>query len=150
MCLLTVPAALRIGSNRLCVAQKYHHRDVKAVENDLSGRLRDPRYGSGSWGSSVRVWEIMSQGGGPRGGRPLPERANVAYALVRTDQAVLIIVAENEELFDNRNHGQRIHERLQGPKSYVVIPGIIHYDVYSRAFDQAIKPALEWYDRHLK
>jgi len=70
--------------------------------------------------------------------------------LVRTHQAVLIIVAENEELFDNGNHGQRVHERLLGPKSYVVIPGITHYDVYSKAFDQAIKPALEWYDQHLK
>lgn len=70
--------------------------------------------------------------------------------LVRADQAMLIIVAENEELLDNRNHGQRVHERLQGPKSYVVIPGITHYDVYSRAFDQAIKPAIAWYDQHLK
>jgi len=70
--------------------------------------------------------------------------------LLRADQAMLVIVAENEELFDNRNHGARVHERLQGPKSYVVIPGITHYDVYAKAFDQAIKPAVEWYDRYLK
>lgn len=70
--------------------------------------------------------------------------------LVRADQAMLIIVAEKEELFDNRDHGQRVHERLQGPKSYLVIPGITHYEVYTRAFDQAIKPAVEWYDRYLK
>ncbi len=70
--------------------------------------------------------------------------------LVRADQAVLIIVAENEELMDNRNHGQRVHERLQGPKSYVVIPGITHYDVYGKAFEQATKPAIDWYDKYLK
>ena len=28
--------------------------------------------------ASVRVWEIMSRGRGPQGGRPLPEGANVA------------------------------------------------------------------------
>ncbi|MGH7354485.1 MAG: alpha/beta hydrolase [Candidatus Rokuibacteriota bacterium] len=70
--------------------------------------------------------------------------------LIRADQAVLIIAAENEELMDNRQHGQRVHERLQGPKSYVVIPGITHYDVYGKAFDQAIKPAVDWYDKYLK
>lgn len=70
--------------------------------------------------------------------------------LVRADQAVLIIVAENEELLDNRNHGQRVYERLQGPKAYVVIPGITHYDVYGKAFDQATKPAIEWYEKYLK
>jgi dienelactone hydrolase len=70
--------------------------------------------------------------------------------LIRTDQAMLVIVAEHEELFDNRDHGKRVHERLQGPKSYVVIPGITHYEVYNRAFDLATKPAIEWYDRYLK
>lgn len=70
--------------------------------------------------------------------------------LLRPDQAMLIIVAEKEELFDNREHGARVHERLVGPKSYVVIPGITHYDVYTRAFDQAIKPAIEWFDRYVK
>lgn len=70
--------------------------------------------------------------------------------LLRANQAMLVIVAENEELFDNRHHGQRVHERLQGPKSYLVIPGISHYDAYTKAFDQTIKPAIEWYDQHLK
>jgi len=33
-----------------------------------------------SWAASVRVWQIMSRGRGPRGGRAVPEGANVAYA----------------------------------------------------------------------
>jgi uncharacterized protein len=70
--------------------------------------------------------------------------------LVRAEQAMLIVVAENEELFDNAQHGVKVHERLQGPKGYVVIPAITHYDVYARAFDKAMKPALEWYDKYLK
>lgn len=70
--------------------------------------------------------------------------------LLRSDQAVLVIAAEKEELFDNRLHGQRVHERLPGPKRYVVIPAITHYDVYGSAFDQVTKLAVEWYDKHLK
>jgi len=70
--------------------------------------------------------------------------------LVRAEQAMLILVAENEELFDNNQHGFKVHERLQGPKAYVVLPAITHYDVYGRAFDKAIKPAIEWYDKYLK
>jgi len=26
----------------------------------------------------------------------------------------------------------------------------MHYGVYGRAFDKAIRPAIEWYDKHLK
>jgi dienelactone hydrolase len=70
--------------------------------------------------------------------------------LLRANQAMRVIVAEHEELFDNRDHGLRVHQRLQGPKSYVVIPGITHYEIYTRAFDQAVKLAVEWYDAHLK
>jgi hypothetical protein len=71
-------------------------------------------------------------------------------ALVRPDQAVRIIAAEREELFDNRQHGQRVHERLRGPKDYIVLPGLTHYDVYGKALDQVTTLAIEWYDRHLK
>ncbi len=70
--------------------------------------------------------------------------------LIRPDQAVLLIAAEKEELMDNHMHSERVYERLQGPKAYIVIPGITHYDVYGKAFDQAIKPAIDWYDKHLK
>ena len=88
-------------------------------------------------------------------GHPMVEHmldyAPVEHAgLVRADQAMLLIVAEHEELFDNRDHGLRVHDRLTGPKSYVVIPGISHYEIYGKAFDHTVKLALEWYDAHLK
>ena len=70
--------------------------------------------------------------------------------LLRADQPMLVIVVEREELFDSRDHGQKVHDRLQGPTSYVVIPGITHYDVYGKAFELAITPAIEWFDKHLK
>lgn len=65
--------------------------------------------------------------------------------------AVLIIDAEKEELFDIRAHGERVFDRLTGPKSRVVVPGISHYDVYrGEALQRVTDLALEWYDKHLK
>lgn len=65
--------------------------------------------------------------------------------------AVLIIDAANDELIDIRQHGQRLHERLSGPKQRVVLPGIRHYDIYRGApLEQAKKLAVDWYDAQLK
>ncbi|MGD9647563.1 MAG: alpha/beta hydrolase [Pirellulales bacterium] len=64
--------------------------------------------------------------------------------------AMLFVIAENEELFDNREHGIAAYERAQGPKKLVVIPKIKHYGVYLEARDAALKEALAWFDEHLK
>ncbi len=40
--------------------------------------------------------------------------------------AMLFILAEKEELFDNKQHGILAHERAKGPKKLVIIPGIQH------------------------
>jgi dienelactone hydrolase len=64
--------------------------------------------------------------------------------------AMLFILAEKEELFDNRDHGVKAYDRAKGPKKLVVIPKITHYGVYREARAQAQKLAVEWYDEHLK
>jgi len=65
--------------------------------------------------------------------------------------AVLIIDAANDELIDIRQHGQRLYERLTGPKQRVVLPGIRHYDIYrGEPLEQARKLAVDWYDAQLK
>lgn len=63
---------------------------------------------------------------------------------------IMIVVAENEELFDNREHGLLAYERYKGPKQLVVVPGIKHYGIYREAWPQAHKLAREWFDRNLK
>lgn len=87
-------------------------------------------------------------------GAPIRERL-MSYAPVedveRAGQcAMLFVLAEKEELFDNRDHGIKAHERAKGPKKLVTIPDITHYGVYQEAREQARKLALEWYDEHLK
>jgi glyoxylase-like metal-dependent hydrolase (beta-lactamase superfamily II)/dienelactone hydrolase len=64
--------------------------------------------------------------------------------------AMLFILAEKEELFDNKDHGVKAYDRTRGPKKLVVIPKITHYGVYTVARPQAQKLAIEWYDQHLK
>lgn len=64
--------------------------------------------------------------------------------------AMLFVIAEKEELFDNRDHGILAHERAPGPKKLVTISDIKHYGIYRQAREQAQKLALEWFDEHLK
>jgi alpha-beta hydrolase superfamily lysophospholipase len=63
---------------------------------------------------------------------------------------MLFVLAENEELFDNRDHGLKAYERATGPKKLVVIPKIKHYGIYLEARKQAQKLAIDWFDAHLK
>jgi dienelactone hydrolase len=87
-------------------------------------------------------------------GAPIRERM-IDYAPVEDVAkaygcAMLFILAESEEYFDNKDHGIKAYERAQGPKKLVTIPGITHYGIYGTARPQAQKLAIEWFDTHLK
>lgn len=87
-------------------------------------------------------------------GAPIREKL-ARYAPVElADQApqcaMLFIIAEKEELFDNKDHAIKAHARAKGPKKLVTIPGITHYGVYLQARKQAHQHALEWFNEHLK
>ncbi|MFI5457645.1 MAG: alpha/beta fold hydrolase [Isosphaerales bacterium] len=64
--------------------------------------------------------------------------------------AMLFILAEKEEYFDNKDHAIKAYERAKGPKKLVTIPGITHYGIYREARPRAQKLAVLWYDAHLK
>jgi len=64
--------------------------------------------------------------------------------------AKLFIIAENEELFDNKEHAILAHERATGVKKLITIPGIKHYGIYAEARDRAQQEAIAWFDEHLK
>ena len=67
------------------------------------------------------------------------------------DCAVLFIVAEKEELFDNKDHAKLAYDRMPGTKKrYVSIPNITHYGIYREERNQAIKLAIDWFDLYLK
>ena len=66
------------------------------------------------------------------------------------DCAKLFIIAEKEELFDNKDHAILAFERATGVKKLVSIKDIRHYGIYNEARDQAQKEAIAWFDEHLK
>jgi pimeloyl-ACP methyl ester carboxylesterase len=87
-------------------------------------------------------------------GAPIRERLMNYAPAEEADKApncaMLFILAEKEELFNNRDHGIKAHERAKGPKKLVTIPNITHYGIYREARKQAVKLAIEWFDMHLK
>ena len=64
----------------------------------------------------------------------------------------MVVDAENEELFDNKDHGVAVYNAVKDnvPSKYVEIPEITHYGVYREAFEECTKLAIDWYDEHLK
>ena len=87
-------------------------------------------------------------------GAPILEKlmqyAPVEDAARASQCAMLFILAEKEELFDNKDHGQKAYDRATGPKKLVIVPGITHYGIYLQARPQAQQMAIEWFDEHLK
>jgi len=66
--------------------------------------------------------------------------------------AMQFVVAEKEELMDNKDNGLLAYQRAKGPKNLVTIPEITHYGVYivPAARQQARDLAIAWFDRFLK
>jgi dienelactone hydrolase len=64
--------------------------------------------------------------------------------------AKLFIIAENEELFDNKEHAILAHQRATGIKKLVTIKGIKHYGIYAEKRKEAQQLALDWFNEHLK
>jgi len=64
----------------------------------------------------------------------------------------MIVDAEHEELFDIADHGEKMFNALPDTidKKYEVIEGITHYGVYTEAFPEATRMAIDWFNEHLK
>jgi len=63
---------------------------------------------------------------------------------------VLFLVAENEELMNNENHAKAAYEMLPGPKDYIVLRGITHFEAYiGQAFEQGSEAAASWFAKYL-
>jgi dienelactone hydrolase len=91
---------------------------------------------------------------GNRRGAPIREKMINFAPVDGVDKAagcaMLFILAENEEYFDNKDHGLASYARAKGPKKLVTIPKITHYGIYTTAHAQAQKLAIEWFDANLK
>ena len=75
--------------------------------------------------------------------------APVELARQASHASLMFVIAENEELFDNRDHAIKAHAAATGIKKLVIIPGIKHYGIYREAREQAQQLAIGWFDEHL-
>ena len=66
------------------------------------------------------------------------------------DRPVLLIVAEKEELINNRDNAYAAIEKLTGPKQLIEVPGITHFEMYiNDAFEISSNAAAKWFRLHL-
>ena len=121
-----------------------------------SSRMRKATYGGATQRARGETGypEPTKAAPGKLKGSPILEKigryAPVEDAARLKSCAALFILAENEELFDNKEHGILAHSKAKGPKKLVIIPEIKHYGIYREAKKQAQELAIAWYDEHLK
>lgn len=63
--------------------------------------------------------------------------------------ASLFIIAEKEELFDNRPNAILASSRVKGPTKLASLPGG-HYAIYTDQREKAVDLAIAWYREHMK
>jgi dienelactone hydrolase len=62
----------------------------------------------------------------------------------------LFIVAEKDELINNQSSAHTAYEMLPGPKDYVEVKGITHFEMYvGEAFERSSNAAAAWYLKYL-
>lgn len=142
-----------------------HDKRVKAVFSQVGGM--DSRFVVRNADETKRTLDEATRR--TRGELPYPEPGAVEVGALRgapirdklmhyapvdlakqaSHAALMFVIAENEELFDNRDHGIKAHAAATGTKKLVVLPGIKHYGIYREAREQAQKLAIDWFNEHL-
>jgi dienelactone hydrolase len=121
----------------------------------LGPQMRNITFGAGAARTRGQIEHPKpSEKFGTLTGAPLLEKF-IGYAPIedigRCEKcAKLFMIAEQEELFNNKDHAFLAHERATGVKKLIVLPGIKHYGVYNEARARAQQEALDWFNEHLK
>ena len=151
------------GGHVLYVAA--HDRRVKAVFSQVGGM--DSRFVVASEEGKARTLDEATRRA--RGKLPYPEPGAVEVGALRgapirdklmhyapvelarqaSHAALMFVIAEKEELFDNRDHAIKAHAAATGIKKLVTIPGIAHYGIYREQRERAQQLALDWFGEHL-
>lgn len=67
---------------------------------------------------------------------------------------MLLVLAEKEELMDNKQNGEKVYEIIKAKKDIPVelhiLKGIMHYGIYKEGFEEATKLELKWFAKHLE
>jgi dienelactone hydrolase len=67
------------------------------------------------------------------------------------ERPFMVVVAEYDELINNDNAGKAAIDFAKGPKEYIVVPDITHFEMYSgKPFEISSEAAARWFTTHLK
>jgi uncharacterized protein len=61
---------------------------------------------------------------------------------------ILFVQAEKDEL--EADDADRLYNKAREPKKLFTLKGGVHFDVYGKRTDEAMKPVLEWFKQYLK
>jgi uncharacterized protein len=63
----------------------------------------------------------------------------------------MVVVAQYDELINNDRAGKAALDYAKGPKEYIVVPDITHFEMYSgKPFEISSEAAARWFTTHLK
>ena len=63
----------------------------------------------------------------------------------------MVVVAQYDELINNDRAGKAAIDYAKGPKEYIVVPDITHFEMYSgKPFEISSEAAARWFTTHLK
>jgi dienelactone hydrolase len=66
------------------------------------------------------------------------------------ERPFMVIVAEFDELINNTTAGKAAIDYAKGPKEYIVVPDITHFEMYSgKPFEISSEAAARWFKTHL-
>jgi acetyl esterase/lipase len=135
--LVSQVAGMGWGLNQNSVSNDWHSKGGQRAR----GRLDYPSPGAKEVGElrGGMIWEKLARF------RPIDDASMIKNA------ASLFIVAQNEELLNNKEHSLAAFEKITTEKDYIEIPNIKHYDIYGGNHRKtATRLAITWYERHLK
>src|SRR3954447_25473183 len=61
---------------------------------------------------------------------------------------ILFVQAEKDEL--EADDADRLYRKAKDPKKLFTLEGGVHFDVYGKRTNEAMKPVLEWFNQHLQ
>ncbi len=105
------------------------------------GRIEYPQPGINEIGNlkGAMIWEKFARF------RPIEDADKIKNA------AALFVVAQNEELMDNKDNSLAAFNKILISKDYIEIPNIKHYDIYSGNIRKNVtKIEIDWYNKYLK
>ena len=118
----------------------------------LSGAMLDDAIQRARTGQGAEMWTGFSRTLLVDAEQAAANRENntLQWAKNIGERPFMVIVAEHEELIDNERAGKAAIAFAKGPKEYVVVPGVTHFEIYSgEPFEISSEAAARWFTTHL-